>query len=289
MKLSRRIQELQPSPTLGVTARANALRAAGEKVLSLAAGETDFPTPENICKAAFRAIESGQTRYTPSAGIPALREAIRRKYKQEFDLDYALDQVAVCCGAKQCLYNVFQALLDPNSEAIVPAPYWVSYTEQIHLCGARPVVVPPQAGTFAPDLNAIAKAITPRTRVILINSPCNPTGYVMNETEIDGVAELARKHDLVVVSDDIYCQCDAALVASDYSCQPGDQWTSGALLVALAKTLSASTSWFLVSCGSRLSRSRTSARRRSISPPRSCDRSGLFQVHLATVDLYAFG
>jgi aspartate aminotransferase len=205
MKLSRRIQEIQPSPTLGVTARANALKAAGEKVFSLAAGEPDFPTPDNICKAAFRAIEAGQTRYTPSAGIPALREAISRKYKQELGLNYTPDQVAVCCGAKQCLFNVFQALLDPGSEAIILAPYWVSYTEQIRLCGSKPVIVPPRAGTFALDLNAIAQAITSRTRLIVINSPCNPTGYVLSESEIDGVAELARKHDLVVISDDIYC------------------------------------------------------------------------------------
>jgi aspartate aminotransferase len=206
MRLSRRIQEIQPSPTLGVTARANALKAAGEKVFSFAAGEPDFPTPEHICKAAFRAIESGQTRYTPSAGIPALREAIGRTYQQELGLKYDLDQVAVCCGAKQCLYNVFQALLDPGSEAIVPAPYWVSYTEQIRLCGAKPVVIPPRTGTFALDLDAIAQALTDRTRLIVINSPCNPTGYVLTADEIDGVAALARKHDLIVISDDIYCR-----------------------------------------------------------------------------------
>ena len=206
MRLSRRIQEIQPSPTLGVTARANALKAAGEKVFSFAAGEPDFPTPEHICKAAFRAIESGQTRYTASAGIPALREAIRRNYQQEFGLHYGLDQVAVCCGAKQCLFNVFQALLDPGSEAIVPAPYWVSYTEQIRLCGAKPVVIPPRPGTFALDVDAVARAINKRTRLMVINSPCNPTGYVLTADEIDGVAELARKHDLIVISDDIYCR-----------------------------------------------------------------------------------
>lgn len=206
MRLSRRIQEIQPSPTLGVTARANALKAAGEKVFSFAAGEPDFPTPEHICKAAFRAIESGQTRYTPSAGIPALREAIRRNYQQEFGLRYDLDQVAVCCGAKQCLFNVFQALLDPGCEAIVPAPYWVSYTEQIRLCGAKPVVIPPRPGTFALDVDAVARAINKRTRLMVINSPCNPTGYVLTADEIDGVAELARTHDLIVISDDIYCR-----------------------------------------------------------------------------------
>jgi aspartate aminotransferase len=205
MRLSRRIQEIQPSPTLSVTARANALKAAGERVFSFAAGEPDFPTPDHICKAAYRAIESGQTRYTPSAGIPALREAIRNIYQQEFGLKYALEQVAVCCGAKQCLFNVFQALLDPGSEAIVPAPYWVSYTEQIRLCGSKPVVIPPRPGTFALDLDAVARAITDRTRLIVINSPCNPTGYVLTADEIDGVAELARKHNLVVISDDIYC------------------------------------------------------------------------------------
>jgi aspartate aminotransferase len=204
MKISRRVQEVKPSPTLSLQARAKALKAVGEKVMSLAAGEPDFPTPEHIRAAAARAMEAGHTGYAPSAGVPPLREAVRDLYAKELGLSYGDDQVVVSCGAKQCLFNVFQTLLDPGSEAIIQAPYWVSYPDQVRLCGAVPVILPAPENGFGLNHQALSAAINERTRVIVINSPCNPTGAVLSGSDLSEVARQAIEHDLVVVSDDIY-------------------------------------------------------------------------------------
>jgi len=204
MRLSERIMSVKPSPTLAMQAKANALKAAGEVVFPLAAGEPDFPTPEPIRRACVRALDEGHTGYTASAGIPALRAAIRRLYRERHNLAFEDNQVVVCCGAKQALLNAFLSLLDPGSEAIIQAPYWVSYPEQIRLCGATPVLLPPAKGGSQINLPALAMAITSRTRVIVLNSPCNPTGQVASEDELRQVAKLAIERDLVVVSDDIY-------------------------------------------------------------------------------------
>jgi aspartate aminotransferase len=204
MQISRRVQEVKPSPTLSLQARAKALKAAGEQVMSLAAGEPDFKTPEHIRKAAVEAMEAGHTGYAPSAGIPPLREVIRDLYARELGLSYGDDQVVVSCGAKQCLFNAFQTLLDPDSEAIIQAPYWVSYPDQVRLCGAKPVILPaPEAG-LGLNHQALAKAINDRTRVIVLNSPCNPSGAVLSGSDLREVARQAVEHDLMVVSDDIY-------------------------------------------------------------------------------------
>jgi aspartate aminotransferase len=204
MQISLRVQEVKPSPTLSLQARAKALKAAGEKVMSLAAGEPDFPTPEHIRRAATRALEAGHTGYAPSAGVPPLREAVRRLYEKELGLSYGDDQVVVSCGAKQCLFNAFQTLLDPGSQAVIQAPYWVSYPDQVRLCGAVPVILPAPETGFGINLEALARAVNERTRVIVLNSPCNPTGAVISGSELDEVARLALAHDLVVISDDIY-------------------------------------------------------------------------------------
>jgi aspartate aminotransferase len=206
MQLSRRVLDLEPSPTLAIQARAKALKAAGEAVFSLAAGEPDFKTPEHIRRAATRAMEAGLTGYTPSAGVPELREAVRRQYREKMGLSYEDNQVTVGCGAKQCLLNAFLSLLEAGTSAIVQAPYWVSYPEQIKLCGAKPVILPPPKSGFGFDVGALAKAIDKSTRVVVLNSPCNPTGQVIEESDLKTVAELALKHDLTVVSDDIYDQ-----------------------------------------------------------------------------------
>jgi len=204
MKISRRVQGVKPSPTLSLQARAKELKAAGEKVMSLAAGEPDFETPEHIRQAAVEAMEAGHTGYAPSAGVPPLREAVRNLYARELGLSYGDDQVVVSCGAKQCLFNAFQTLLDPGSEAIIQAPYWVSYPDQVQLCGAKPVILPaPESG---PGLNrqALASAVNERTRIIVLNSPCNPSGAVLSNSDLKEVARQAVEHDLIVVSDDIY-------------------------------------------------------------------------------------
>ncbi len=204
MRISSRVQEVKPSPTLSLQARAKAMKAAGERVMSLAAGEPDFPTPEHIRRAAVRALEAGHTGYAPSAGVPPLREAVRDLYRTELGLSYGDDQVVVSCGAKQCLFNAFQTLLDPGSEAIIQAPYWVSYPDQVRLCGAVPVILKPPASGFGLNLEALAGAVSERTRLVVLNSPCNPTGALIPGSELDEVARLARAHDLVVISDDIY-------------------------------------------------------------------------------------
>ena len=203
-RLSERVQQVKPSATLGMLARAKAMAAAGEKVLSLAAGEPDFPTPPHICEAAVAAIHAGHTGYAPSAGIPLLRQAVRERYQRELGLAYDDDQVVVSCGAKHCLYNAMQSLLEPGCEAIIQAPYWVSYPDQVVLAGATPVLIPPRGDGFGLNLEQMSRAINPRTRLIVVNSPSNPTGHVVSGQDLDAVADLAIRHDLVVISDDIY-------------------------------------------------------------------------------------
>jgi aspartate aminotransferase len=204
VKLSRRVQEVQPSPTLAITAKAKALKAAGENVLSLAAGEPDFPTPPHIRKAAVAAMEAGHTGYAPSAGIVPLRKAVRDLYEREIGIAYGDNQVAVSCGAKHCLYNAFQSVLDPGSEAIIQAPYWVSYPEQVRLAGARPVIIDAPAEGFGLNLPAIEKALSENTRMMVLNSPSNPTGHVLSESDLDAVAQMSASHGFYVISDDIY-------------------------------------------------------------------------------------
>jgi aspartate aminotransferase len=204
MKLASRVQQLEPSPTLAITAKAKALKAAGEDVLSLAAGEPDFATPEHIRKAAVAAMEAGHTGYAPSAGVPALRDMIRQTYEKELGLSYTDDQVVVSCGAKHCLYNAFMSILDGDSQAIVQAPYWVSYPEQVRLSGAEPLIIPaPEAGVGL-NIAGMQTAITPKTRAIILNSPCNPTGHVDSSEDLEAIAKLAIDNDLIVISDDIY-------------------------------------------------------------------------------------
>ncbi|MBN2496892.1 MAG: pyridoxal phosphate-dependent aminotransferase [Deltaproteobacteria bacterium] len=204
MHLATRVQSISPSPTLAISARAKALKAAGEAVLSMAAGEPDFPTPEPIRQACVRALEAGHTGYAPSAGVPELRQAVRERYRTELGLAYGDDQVVVSCGAKQCLYNAMQSLLEPGDRAVVQAPYWVSYPAQIRLAGAEPVLLPFEDDRFGLNGDALEAACGARTRLVILNSPCNPTGSVLEDEDLDRVAGLAREHDLVVICDDIY-------------------------------------------------------------------------------------
>jgi aspartate aminotransferase len=206
MKLARRLSEIQPSPTLALNARAKALAAAGKDVAGLSAGEPDFDTPGHIKDAAIQALREGFTKYTATAGIPELRAAIVRKLKEENELDVAADQVIVTNGGKQALYNCFQALLSDGDEVVMFAPYWVSYPEQVLLAGGRPVVVPSRVEDgFRPDPDALAKAITPRTRAVIFNSPSNPTGAVMPRDCLVALAAVMAVHpDVLVITDDIY-------------------------------------------------------------------------------------
>lgn len=203
--LSARAQSLKPSATVAVTSRALELKRQGIDVISMSVGEPDFDTPPHIKQAAIEAIESGKTKYTPVSGIPELREAISEKFSRENGLHYAPDCVTVTSGGKQALFNAFFALLNPGDEVLIPAPYWVSYPEMVALAGGVPVEVPttPEAG-FMLDLDVLASKITPKTRMIVLNSPGNPTGAVFTPAILQGVAALAQQHNLMIVTDEMY-------------------------------------------------------------------------------------
>ncbi len=204
--LSQRVQRIKPSPTLAVTARAAELRAAGRDIIGLGAGEPDFPTPRPVCDAAIDAINDGFTRYTAVDGIPELKRAIIDKFSRDNGFDYQPKQILVSCGGKQSFYNLAQALLDAGDEVIIPAPYWVSYPDMVLLADATPVVVSAsQAQGFKITPEQLEAAITPRTRMLVINSPSNPTGVTYSRQELAALGEVVLRHpDIVVASDDIY-------------------------------------------------------------------------------------
>ena len=201
------MRALEPSATLAMAARAQALSAAGVDVIDLSVGEPDFPTPEHVCRAAEAAIRSGKTKYTPAAGIPALRKAVAADYTRRSGLAVTPAQVVVSCGAKHSLHNAFTALLDEGDEVIVPAPYWVSYAELIKLAGARPVILPTRLeDDFKLRPEALRAALTPATRMLLLCSPSNPTGVVYSPEELGALADVAIEADLAVIADEIYDQ-----------------------------------------------------------------------------------
>jgi aspartate aminotransferase len=204
---ARRMASLEPSATLAMAARAAAMTAAGTAVIDLSVGEPDFPTPDHICRAAEAAIRAGKTKYTPAAGIPQLRQAVADDYGRRTGLTIKPTQVVVSNGAKHSLHNVFTALLNEGDEVIVPTPYWVSYAELIKLAGARPVLVQTRIeDDFKLRPEALRRAITPRTRMLLLCSPSNPTGVVYDAAELAALADIAIESDLAVVSDEIYDQ-----------------------------------------------------------------------------------
>ena len=203
--LADRIKALAPSPTLAIQAKAKAMRAQGIDVISFGAGEPDFDTPERIKEAAIRAIRKGHTKYTDASGIVELREAVCQKLKRDNGLDYEPADVLISVGAKHTLYNAVVALLNPGDEVLIPAPYWVSYPEQVKLVAGVPVAVPTEeADGFQVDPGRLAAAVTPCTRAVVINSPNNPTGAVFSPATLRAVGELAVKHDLLVISDECY-------------------------------------------------------------------------------------
>jgi aspartate aminotransferase len=206
LTLSARAQALKPSLTLTIAAKARQLRADGHDICSLSAGEPDFDTPAFIRQAAEAALEDGQTRYGPVAGEPALRQAIATKLAQENGVSLGFDQVLVTNGGKQALYNLFQVLLDPGDEVLLPSPYWLSYPEMAHLAGASVQLLPSEAESgFRLDPARLEAAITPASRLLVLNSPSNPTGMVMTRSEMEAVAEVLRRHPRVaVVCDEIY-------------------------------------------------------------------------------------
>ena len=206
MQLSQRVQRIKPSPTLAITARAAQLRAEGKDIIGFGAGEPDFDTPEPIKAAAIEAIRQGFTKYTAVAGTVELRRAVCEKFRRDNGFDYDPEQILVSVGGKQSFYNLAQALLNPGDEVIIPAPYWVSYPDMVRLADGVPVIVPADIEQgFKITPAQLQAAITPRTRLVVINSPSNPTGATYSRAELEALgAVLARHPQVVVASDDIY-------------------------------------------------------------------------------------
>jgi aspartate aminotransferase len=203
--ISRIVQALEPSATLAMAAKAKELKAAGRKVYDFSVGEPDFNTPEHICRAAAEAMRSGHTHYTVASGIPELKAAIARAYGEAHGLKYAPSQVIVSNGAKHSLHNVFTALCNPGDEVIIPAPYWVSYAELVKLTGAKPVIVETEeANDFKLTPALLRAAITPRTTILLLCSPSNPTGSMYSPAELGELADVVIERNLLVLSDEIY-------------------------------------------------------------------------------------
>ncbi|MCP5276972.1 MAG: pyridoxal phosphate-dependent aminotransferase [Thiobacillus sp.] len=206
MELSHRVRSIKPSPTLAVAAKATKMKAEGKDIINLGVGEPDFDTPQHIKDAGIGAINKGFTKYTAVGGTPSLKKAVCDKFKRDNGLDYAPNQVLVSCGGKQSFYNLAQALINPGDEVIIPAPYWVSYPDMVLLAEGRPVIV--QAGIdqdFKITPAQLEKAITPRTRLLVINSPSNPSGAVYSKQELAALGEVLRRHSQVLIaSDDMY-------------------------------------------------------------------------------------
>lgn len=205
MKLAARVGRIVPSPTLSITATAKAMAAQGIDVIDFASGEPDFDTPEPVKAAAEAAIRAGFTKYTPSSGIDELRTAIADKLRDEQGLHYDKSQILVSCGAKHSLYNVAEALLEAGDELIIPVPFWVSYQDQTLLNDATPVLLQTQERDgYVITQEALEAVITPRTKAIIVNSPCNPTGATYDRQTLERIAAVALRHDLIIISDEIY-------------------------------------------------------------------------------------
>ncbi len=204
--LASRLGRIKESPTIAVTQKARDLKAQGRDIIGLGAGEPDFDTPEHIIEAAVKAMKDGKTRYTPVPGVPELREAIAAKLKRNNSLDYSPDAITVGCGGKQVIYNAMVATLEPGDEVIIPAPYWVSYTDIVLLCGGTPVIVETSADDgFRLRADSLEAAITTRTKWLMLNSPSNPTGAGYSRQDMKALTDVLMRHaDVWVMPDDMY-------------------------------------------------------------------------------------
>ncbi len=205
MLLSARISLIKPSPTLAITAKANALRAEGRDVIGFGAGEPDFDTPDNIKRAAIKAIEDGFTKYTPVGGTDELKDAIIEKFQKDNGLTYRRPEIVVSCGAKHTLYNLAQVLFEEGDEVLIPSPYWVSYPDIVVLSGATPVVIKTDVKDgFKLQPDQLKKSITPKTKAIILNSPSNPSGVAYTVSDLKALGEVILDAGILVISDDIY-------------------------------------------------------------------------------------
>jgi len=205
MIYSKKAENITPSVTLAITTKAKELSSAGVDVVSFGVGEPDFNTPKHIIDAAIKAMQDGKTKYTATPGIPELRKAICKKFEKDNGLTYTPDQIVVSTGAKQCLANAFLSILNPGDEVLIAAPYWVSYPELVKLADGVPVVVNTSEETmYKFSLESLESAVTDKTKAIVLNSPNNPTGTIYEREELEMIAEFAKKHDLLIIADEIY-------------------------------------------------------------------------------------
>lgn len=205
MQISNRVQSVNPSETLTITARAKSMRQQGIDVVNFAAGEPDFDTPLAVKEAAIKAINDGFTKYTPTSGIPELKEAIAKKFKEDNGIEYAPEEIVVSCGAKHSIFGVIQALVDKGDHVIIPSPYWVSYTEMVKFAQGKPVILETrQKDNFKIDTDKLAKKIASSTKLLILNAPSNPAGVVYSRQELEAIAGICVEKQIYVLSDEIY-------------------------------------------------------------------------------------
>ncbi|HAR64024.1 MAG TPA: aspartate aminotransferase [Candidatus Margulisbacteria bacterium] len=205
MVISKKARGIQPSATLAISAKAKQMESQGIDVVGFGAGEPDFDTPENIKKMGIEAISGGDTKYTPVSGTNELKKAIAAKFKKDNNLEYEISQISVGCGAKHSIYNILIVLCDPGDEVLIPAPYWVSYPEQVKLADGVPVFIRTDDSTsFKINAELLRNSITPKTKVLILNSPSNPTGMIYTKEELIELAQVIKEHKLIVISDEIY-------------------------------------------------------------------------------------
>ncbi len=205
MRVSDRVAGIAPSMTLAISAKANEMKAAGDKVISFGVGEPDFATPDHIVQAAKDALDKGYTKYVAAAGLPALKQAVCRKFKRDNNLDYKPSQIVISNGAKHSLFNAVYATVNDGDEVIIPSPYWLTYPEIVRTCGGVPVFVQTSAENgFKMTAQQFESAITPKTKMLIFNSPCNPTGAVYSKDEIIAIGKVCVKHDIIILADEIY-------------------------------------------------------------------------------------
>jgi aspartate aminotransferase len=203
--ISKRAQSIKPSPTLAIDAKAKALKQQGVDVINFGTGEPDFDTPKNIKEAAIGAINAGFTKYCPVAGTPEIKNAVINKLKRDNRLDYTQEEIIVSNGAKHSLYNLFQSIIDPDDDVIIPAPYWVSYPDMVVLAGGKPVIIQTTDKTnFKITKRSLENALTPKSKAIIINSPSNPTGVTYSAQELKEIAQVCVENKILIISDDIY-------------------------------------------------------------------------------------
>ncbi len=205
IKVSKKSQNISPSITLAISAKAKQMKEEGIDIINFGVGEPDFDTPTNIKNAAIEAINKGFTKYTPASGLPQLKQAICAKLKSDNNLDYKPENIVVSNGAKHSLYNIFQAICNPGDEVIIPSPYWVSYPEMVKMANANPVFVNcTEENEFKINTEDLSKVITPKTKAIILNSPSNPAGAVYTKAELEEIAQIAVKHNIFIVTDEVY-------------------------------------------------------------------------------------